>query len=85
MTLPDKDDVVVRQRGDGLSAVFLLGTPVTADQFMVRTRDEAVAQALAYARQHHVRAWFVKGDDDFVLLGRFQAEHAANRIPQRLT
>ena len=74
MALPDKNDVVIRQRHGNPSIVFVLGTPSTPDQFILRTRDEAVSQALAYAKRQHVRAWFAKGDDDFVLLGTFQEE-----------
>jgi len=71
MTHPNKDDVVIRQKHGNPSTVFLLGTPAAPDQFIVRSRDEAVSQALAYAKRQHVRAWFAKGDDDFVLLGTF--------------
>ena len=74
MALPDENDVVIRQRHGNPSIVFVLGTPSTPDQFILRTRDEAVSQALAYAKRQHVRAWFAKGDDDFVLLGTFRAE-----------
>ena len=74
MALPDKNDVVIRQRHGNSSIVFVLGTPSTPDQFILRTRDEAVSQALAYAKWQHVRAWFAKGDDDFVLLGTFREE-----------
>ena len=49
---------------------------VPAFQFMIRTRNEAVSQALAYAKRQHVRAWFAKGDDDFLLLGTFREERA---------
>ena len=76
MALPDKNDVVIRQRHSNPSTVFLLGTPSAPDQFIVPTRDEAVSQALAYAKRQHVRAWFAKGDDDFVLLGTFREEQA---------
>ena len=76
MPLPDENDVVIRQRDGNPSIVFVLGTPSTPDQFILRTRDEAVSQALAYAKRQHVRAWFAKGDDDFVLLGTFREEQA---------
>ena len=85
MTRPGEDDVVIRQKRGNPSIVYLLGTPSAPDQFILRTRDEAVSQGLAYAKAHHVRAWLTRGEDDFVLLGTFQAEHAANRILQRLT
>ena len=74
MPLPDEADVVIRQRNGNPSIVFVLGTPSTPDQFILRTRDEAVSQALAYAKRQHVRAWFAKGDDDFVLLGTFREQ-----------
>ena len=76
MPLPDEYDVVIRQRHGNPSIVFVLGTPSTPDQFILRTRDEAVSQALAYAKRQHVRAWFAKGDDDFVLVGTFREEQA---------
>ena len=74
LALPDKNDVVIRQKHGNPSTVYVLGTPSSPDQFTLRTRDEAVAQALAYAKRQHLRAWFANGDDDFVLLGTFQEE-----------
>ena len=74
MGLPDHDDVVIRQKHGNPSTVYLLGTPAAPDQILVRTRDEAVSQALAYAKRQHVRAWFAKSDEDFVLLGTFREE-----------
>jgi hypothetical protein len=74
MTCPDSDDVVIRAKHGNPSTVFVLGTPAAPDQFMLHTRDQAVSQALAYARRQHVRAWFAKGDADFVLLGTFRSE-----------
>jgi hypothetical protein len=72
MPRPDEDDVVIRQRRGDSSIVFVLGTPSAPDQFILPTRDEAVSVALTYAKWRHVRAWFAKGDDDFVLLGTFR-------------
>jgi hypothetical protein len=74
MISPDGNDVVIRQKHGNPSTVFLLGTPAAPDQFILRTRDQAVSQALAYARQQRVRAWFANGDADFVLLGTFRNE-----------
>jgi hypothetical protein len=71
---PDKDDVVIRQKRGNPSIVYLLGTPAAPDQFILRSRDEAVSKAVAYAKHQHVRAWFAKGDEDFVLLGTFREE-----------
>jgi hypothetical protein len=71
---PDSDDVVVRQKHGNPSVVYLLGTPSAPDQFIVRTRDEAVSQAVAFAKRQRVRAWFTNGDDKFVLLGTFRTK-----------
>jgi len=72
---PRNDDVVARiGRGDS-SAVYLIGTAATPDQFIVGTRDEALSKALAYARRERIGAWFA-GDDGFVLLGTFRKDAA---------
>jgi hypothetical protein len=73
MTHPDNDDVVVRQK-NGNPSVYVVGIPAAAATFLVRTRDEAVAQALGFAKRQHVRAWFAAGGVDFVLLGTFRTE-----------
>jgi hypothetical protein len=59
MIHPDKDDVVVRQRRGNPHVVYLLGTPTTPDQFSLRTREEAVSQAVAFARRQR-RAGLVR-------------------------
>ncbi len=69
MAPPDNDDVVIRpSRGDPGCILYLLGTRATPDQFIIRTRDEAVSQAFAYATRQHVRAW-LNGDGEFLPLG----------------
>ena len=73
---PDEGDVVVRQKRGNSSTVYLLGTASAPDQFTLRTRDEAVSQALAFAKRQQVRAWFANGDDECVLLGTFRKENA---------
>jgi hypothetical protein len=77
---PDSDDVIVRVKRRNPSTVFVLGTPTTPDQFIVRSREEAVSQAVAYARRQRVRAWF-SGDDGFVLLGTFRSEKEEVKRP----
>jgi hypothetical protein len=81
MAFPDNGDVVIRQKRGNPSTVYLLGTPLTPDQFTVRTRDDAVSQALAYAKRQRVRAWFAKGDEHFVLLGTFREEPLESARP----
>lgn len=48
--------------------------PLARDQFILPTRDEAVSQALAFAKRQCVRAWFANGDDEFLFLGTFRKE-----------
>ena len=74
MLLPNQDDVVVRQKGGNPGVIFVLGTPPAPEQFTLRTRDEAVARALAFAKRQHVCAWFANGGDELVLLGTFRKE-----------
>jgi hypothetical protein len=73
MVFPDSDDVLIRQKPP--STDYLLGTFSAPDQFILRTRDEAVSQAVARAKRQYVRAWYANGDDDFVLLGTFREEN----------
>ncbi len=73
MARPDANDVVVRQKPGNPSGRFLLGTPATPAQYEVRSRDEAISQALAFAKRQHVQAWLAN-DEDFVLLGGFNDE-----------
>lgn len=79
MVHPDPDDVVIRQRHGNGSTVYLLGTPSALNQFILRTREEAVSHALAYATYQHVRAWFDDGHDNFVLLGTFRRDTTNRR------
>lgn len=71
---PDDGDVVVRQVTLKSTLVYVLHTTSAPVEVLLRTRDEAVAQALAFAKRQRVRAWFANGDDSFVLLGTFRKE-----------
>jgi hypothetical protein len=71
MSHPDQDDVVIRPKAGDPGAIFALGTPPAPEQFTLRTRDEAVAQAMAFAKRQRVCAWFTNGDE-LVLLGTFR-------------
>ena len=79
-THPDRGDVVIRQkRGNSSTLYYLLGTLSAPDQFIVRTRDEAVSKALAFAEHAHVQAWLAEGRDDLVLLEDFEGWNPSNR------
>ena len=65
-------DVVVRQeRRDGVR-LYILHTTAARDQYLVHTREEAIAQALKYAKRQRVRAWLTDEEHDVVLLGDFR-------------
>ena len=76
MRQPAPDDVVVHQKRDHPGAMFVLGTPTAPDQVTLPTCDQAVAQALAFAKWERVGAWFTSGGDELVLLGTFRQETA---------
>jgi hypothetical protein len=74
MNHPDHDDVIVREWRGRPHVVYLLGTLTTPDQFSLRTYEEAVRRAVAFASRQRVRAWFDNADHTFRLLGTFRAE-----------
>jgi len=74
MVHPDQDDVVIRRQAGSRGVIFVLGTPAAPEQYILRTRNEAVAQALAFAKRQRVGAWFANGGDEPVLLDTFRKE-----------
>jgi hypothetical protein len=71
-TIPEDGDVVVRQeRRDGALA-YVLHTAPGAHQYLLRTRAEAVAHALAFAEGHRMCAWLMDEAHDSLLLGDFR-------------
>ena len=69
---PENGDIVVRQEKREGTLVYVLHTVPGPDQYLLRTREEAVAQALTFAKGARVRAWLASGESDVVLLGEFQ-------------
>jgi hypothetical protein len=59
--------MVREEKRDG-AHVYVLRTAPGSDQYLLRTREEAVEQAVAFARRHGVRAWFGDGGSGVVLL-----------------
>ncbi len=74
MIYPNHGDVVIREGYRDSVAIFLLGTHETPDQFIVRTRDDAVSRGVAYAKRQRVRAWLAQAGGHFVLLATFRNE-----------
>ena len=70
---PEDGDIVVREEQREGVLIYLLHTAPGADQYLLRTREEAVAQAVTFARREQVRAWLTDEGYDFVLLEDFRA------------
>jgi hypothetical protein len=67
---PEDGDVVVRQETREGTVVYVLRTAPGPDGYLFRTGDEAISQAVTFAKRHRVRAWFSTDESaDFVLLG----------------
>ena len=63
-TAPQDGDVVVRREKLEGRFVYLLHTVPGTAQYVLRTREEAVAQAMTFAKRHGVCAWVSDGRDD---------------------
>ena len=71
-TTPEDRDIVVRQENREGMLVYVLHTARGADQYVLRSREEAVAQAVTSAKREDVRAWLTDEGYDFVLLEDFR-------------
>ena len=67
-TAPDDGDIVVRQETREGRDVYVLHTATGVDQYLLRTREEAVRQAVTFAKRQGVRAWLAGKTHDVVLL-----------------
>ena len=65
---PKPGDVVVRQETLDGTVVYVLRTAPGTGQFLLHRRDEAVAQAVRFAKRHGVQAWLSEHGGDCVLL-----------------
>jgi hypothetical protein len=69
---PENGDIVVREEHRDGTLVYVLHTAPREDQYLLRTREEGVAQALAFAKRQFVRAWLTDEGYDFTLLEDFR-------------
>jgi hypothetical protein len=69
---PEDRDVVVRQETRDGGVVYVLYTGPDARPELLRTRKDSVAQALAFAEGHRMRAWLIAKGGEVVLLGDFR-------------
>ena len=59
-----KGDVVVRHAEVGGAPAYVLRVVPGPDQYFLRTRERAVAHAVAFSTLAGVRAWWAAGDAD---------------------
>jgi hypothetical protein len=74
---PEDGDVVVRKATRDGNRVYVLHTAPGADQYMLRSREAAVAQAVAFAKREGVRAWLTEEGNEFALLEDFRVVESA--------
>jgi hypothetical protein len=67
-TTPQDGDIVIRQEHRDGAVVYVLHTAPGPDQYMLRSRDEAIARAVTSAKRQGVRAWLIDEGHDFLLL-----------------
>jgi hypothetical protein len=72
-TTPQDGDIVIRQENREGAVVYVLHTAPGPDQYVLRTREEAVAHAATVAKRQGVRVWLTDEGYDFVLLEDFRA------------
>jgi hypothetical protein len=71
-TMPENGDVVIRDHVRDGRRVFALQTVPRPEQCVLRSRDDAVRQAVVFAKREHVRVWSTNDGAGFVLLEDFR-------------
>ena len=69
---PEDGDIVIREEARGRRVVYVLHTAPGADQYLLRSREEAIAQAVIWAKRQQVRVWLTDEGYDFRLLEDFR-------------
>jgi hypothetical protein len=69
---PEDGDIVVREEIREGKRVYVLHTAPGADQYMLGSREAAVAHAVTFAKREGVRAWLTDEGYELVLLEDFQ-------------
>jgi hypothetical protein len=65
---PEDGDVVIRAETRGGKRTYVLHTMPGEDQYVLASREQAAAQAVAFAKRQRVRAWSTNDGSEFVLL-----------------
>ena len=78
-TTPEGGDILVRQEMGQTRPVYILETVPGRRQYFVHSREEAVSQALAFAKRSGVGVWLTDGDGHCTLLEDFRARELHER------
>lgn len=65
---PEDGDVVIRTEWQRDGRIYMLRNAPGPDQYLVRTREEAVTRAVTFAKRQQVRAWAIGAGRWSVLL-----------------
>jgi hypothetical protein len=81
---PEDGDAVARlERREG-TPIYALRISPGPDQYVLHSRDEAVAHMVTFAKRAKLRAWLMNEGDDSVMLGDFRVSQQAEP-PVRVT
>jgi hypothetical protein len=70
---PENGDIVVGEEMQDGTVVYVLHTAPGPEQYLLPSREEAVAQAVTRARWRHVRAWLTTDEGyNYLLLEDFR-------------
>lgn len=76
---PEIGDIVIRKERREGALVYVVGTAHGSDQYLLRAREEAVAQARSFAKRQRVRAWLSDDGQGFELLEDFRVVERRSR------
>ena len=71
-SFPEDGDIVVREEQRERTLVYVVHTAPGADQYVLRSREAAIGQAVTDAKRQHVREWLTDEGYDVVLLEDFR-------------
>jgi hypothetical protein len=65
--IPDDGDIVIRDGSRSDERIYILYTQSGPEQYVLRSRDEAISQATRFATSLGVRVW-IADEDDYTLV-----------------
>ena len=71
-TMPESGDVVIHHHVRDGERMFALQTVPGPEQCVLPSREDALRQAVAFAKRAHVRVWSSDGGAGYVLLKDFR-------------